>query len=366
MSIHSIQEIDQNFAAATEIPSDVTYYDVFSLPFHVDGLYDPCGIRKFCRLPLDFIGCCNEGVQQLAWHTAGGRIRFATDSPWVAVAVQLRGVVHMAHMPNTGHSSVDVYAGPRGAHAGEQKFRGTIFCAKPQLSYTGLCSLGGSTVPQEVTLNLPLYNGVEKLYIGIQKDASLWEPAPYRIEKPVLFYGSSITQGGCASRPGNNYVNHLSRWLDFNFTCLGFSGAAKGEQSMAEYIASLDLSAFVLDYDHNAYDEPGEPVGTALRKTHAPFYETVRKAQPDLPIIVISRPNFTGSIEDCVRRDIVLETYLRARENGDDKIWFVDGETLFQDCDRDACTVDGCHPNDLGFYRMAETVRPKLAAALGL
>jgi lysophospholipase L1-like esterase len=133
---------------------------------------------------------------------------------------------------------------------------------------------------------------------------------------------------------------------------------------MAEYISGLDMKAFVLDYDHNA------PSVEHLQETHYPFYEIIRKAQPDLPILMLSKPDFDGRYTEYgfemnrKRRAVIEETLRRALENGDQKIRFIDGETFFGDSDRDSCTVDGCHPNDLGFFRMAEKVIPVLKEML--
>ena len=369
MEPRSLQEIDSNFANSAAVPKDSIFYDVLTSPFHIDGFYDPYSIKKFCRLPPEFLPACNQGVQELAWHTAGGRVRFATDSPWIAVAVQLRRVVHMSHMPCTGHSGIDLYGGPAGTNVGEQEFCHTFFPPDPLLpngaQYNGIYHfLENRSIMREITLHLPLYNGLEKLYVGVQAGAVIQAPIRYRLEKPVLFYGSSITQGGCASRPGNSYINYLSRWLNFNYICLGFSGSAKGEQNMAQYIASLDLSAVIMDYDHNAYDTNG-PDGTNLAATHYPFYQILRQKHPDMPILMISKPDYDSNpVSGRVRRDIILKSYLRGRENGDNQLWFIDGQSLFQARDRGSCTVDGTHPNDLGFYRMAETIYPYLKEAL--
>ena len=133
---------------------------------------------------------------------------------------------------------------------------------------------------------------------------------------------------------------------------MGFSGNGKGEPIMAEYIASLEMSAFVLDYDYNA------PTVEHLAATHRPFYETVRKAQPELPIVLVSRPprgNFAQEQHEQ-RREVIRETWRAAVENGDKKVWFVDGQTLFGDADIYDCTMDGVHPNDLGFFSMASAV----------
>ena len=145
-----------------------------------------------------------------------------------------------------------------------------------------------------------------------------------RIDRPLVFYGSSITQGGCASRPGNNYMNHACRWLDADFINLGFSGSAKGELCVADYIASLELSAFVMDYDHNAKSVK------QLKETHEKFFKTIRAAQPNLPIIVVSGPR-DGSYEPYrQRRDIIKRTYDHAVAAGDKNVYFVltNGQTI--------------------------------------
>ena len=209
---------------------------------------------------------------------------------------------------------------------------------------------------------LPLYNGITKMEIGIEDNAEIAE-APEQKFKPVCFYGSSITQGGCACTPGNNYTAMLARWLDFPQRNLGFSGSGRGEEIVARYISMLDLAAFVMDYDHNA------PSIEHLENTHKRFFEIIREAQPELPIIFVSKPDFDPSPKvNADRRAVIYKTYSEAVAAGDKKVWFVDGETMFGPYeklnDRRACTVDGCHPNDLGFYRMADTIYPVLKEAL--
>ena len=362
-----ITEIDPNFKTSV-IPYDNTvWYDAMDERFSLHGLYDPRGTGRYMRLPLAFSAepLVNDGVKTLMFHTAGGRIRFATDSPYVAVAMELPGVGHMAHMPLTGSSGADIYFAPEGS--ADMVCRKTIFPAiengVPQTAFSG-CGDNPVSGCAEVTIHLPLYNAVTRVYIGLAQGACIKPPRAFSVEKPVLFYGSSITQGGCASRPGNNYMNHVCRWLDADFINLGFSGSAKGELCVADYIASLDLSAFVMDYDHNAPDPEH------LARTHYPFYRRVREAHPELPIVFISAPfPFPASYIDhpyrfAERHDIILRSYLRGVDEGDKRLFFLDGMTLYADRDQDACTVDGCHPNDLGFYRFAQAVYPVLRKAL--
>ena len=207
---------------------------------------------------------------------------------------------------------------------------------------------------RQFTIWLPLYGGVESLEVGIEKGAKILAPMPHKIKKPVLFYGSSITQGGCASRPANAYTTMLCRELDAEQINLGFSGNAKGEIEIARDIASLNLAAFVFDYDYNA------PTPEHLEKTHEPFFLEIRKKHPNLPIIILSRcSNMTDR-----RRDIVKQTYLNAVARGDKNVSFIDGAELFGTTDKKYPTVDGCHPNDLGFYLMFQRILPTLKETL--
>ena len=204
------------------------------------------------------------------------------------------------------------------------------------------------TKMRELTLNMPLYSGVKKVYIGLAETAKTEKCAPYTYDKPVVYYGSSITQGGCASRPGNSYQAMISRRFDCDHINLGFSGSAKGETVIAEYIAGLDMSIFVYDYDHNA------PTVEHLAATHKPMFDIIRKANPDLPIIMVSRPNDRDNIEDMNRRfEVIKATYDAAVSSGDRNVYIIDGSHLMDGIADGDATVDGSHPNDLGFYCMA-------------
>lgn len=119
---------------------------------------------------------------------------------------------------------------------------------------------------------------------------------------------------------------------------------------MAEYLAQIPCSVFVCDYDHNA------PSAAHLRNTHEPLYRVFRAAQPTTPIVFVTKPDFHPGTEDEKRRAIIRATYEKAVAEGDRAVYFIDGETLFEGDWRDSCTVDGCHPNDLGFSRMATVI----------
>ena len=154
------------------------------------------------------------------------------------------------------------------------------------------------------------------------------------------------------------YTSMVCRRLNADYSNFGFGGSAKGEATMAEYLASLDMCCFVLDYDYNA------PNPEHLRATHYPFYKTIRDAHPDLPILMMTRPSFhtydsRGNLrteESADRRDVVIDTFRAARAAGDERVWYIDGESFFSGPDETECTVDTVHPTDLGMMKMADNV----------
>lgn len=209
------------------------------------------------------------------------------------------------------------------------------------------------------TLFLPMYRGVRDLQIGIPRDAILSSPAAYTHQAPIVFYGSSITQGACASAPVNAYTNQISIQLHADIRNLGFSGSARGEPAMARYIASLSMSMLCMDYDHNA------PTPAYLSATHKPFFRIVRERRPELPILLLSRPGSGRNSSDTDERfEIIRATYEEARNRGDQNVYLLDGRRFFDGSMREACTIDGIHPNDLGFSRMTDAILPVIQHAL--
>ncbi|MDE7261757.1 MAG: SGNH/GDSL hydrolase family protein, partial [Oscillospiraceae bacterium] len=285
-------------------------------------------------------------------HTAGGRVRFRTDSEYLVLRAILADCAWMGHMAFLGSCGFAVYV----ERDGVPVFYKSLIplaegSAEARSRIEGVIRFPDRR-PRDITVYLPLYSGVEDLWFGLQADASLEEGGRYRYEVPVLYYGSSITQGGCASRPGNSYEGFISRRLDCDYINLGFSGNGKAETAMAEYLAELDASVFVMDYDHNA------PDAAYLEQTHERLYRIYRAKNPAVPVIMVSRPDFGNDPHSAGRRSVILRTYENARKQGDQNVYFIDGEQLFQRNDPAGsdCTVDGCHPNDLGFFRMAEKI----------
>ncbi len=343
-----IETVDGNFAAKMYNEDGIFFFDVSREPFTVHGLLRDEG--GYYRLPYDVASAANEGVKFLNQHTAGGRVRFRTDACRIVLRAHLRSVTRMPHFSLTGSAGFDLYSGG--------VYRGTFIPpADFDSDYSSELTLPDEGM-REITIHFPLYSGVTLLELGFPAGCSVEKAADYAVKEPVVYYGSSITQGGCASRPGNSYQNILSRLLSCEQINLGFSGSAKGEKCMADYIAGLSMSAFVMDYDHNAPD----PVH--LEKTHEPFFKAVREKHPDLPVFILSRPQPNPNEEELIRRDTVRKTFENALANGDKNVYFIDGTQIMNVFGGDSGTVDNAHPNDLGFYCMAAALEPGLRAAL--
>lgn len=349
-----ISEIDSNFKIEAKLSErDISWHGAKESIFEKYGLADTD--NGYLRMPRDIAQTVSDGVAALCDNTAGVRVRFATDSPYIAIKAVLGTFCRFPHMPLSGSSGFDLYKESNGLFGfvgtyvppidGDGDFEGIL--------YTG--NTFGKTV--NYILNFPLYNPVEELYIGLKEASVVEAPDKYINRKPIVFYGSSITQGGCASHPGNCYQNFLSRALNMDYTCLGFSGSAKAEKEIAEYMAELDMLAFVSDYDHNAPDTEH------LKKTHFELYRIIREKNPELPYIMISHPDKAPS-DPTVRRKIIMESYIKALASGDKNVYYIDGDSLFAGNEYDTCTVEGCHPNDLGFYRMAQGMLPVLKEIL--
>ena len=324
---------------------DIVWYNALENPVKIYG-----AAKDFHRLPADF-----SILEGFKWNSAGVRARFCTNSPFVAIRACYNGDYSPTIMAPSAIMGFDLYKRER--DGGESFVGGFRPPNNSDFGYEGLVSTCGENC---YTLNLPLFRSVTQLYIGVQRGSSFSAPEEYnRLGKPVVFYGSSITHGASASRPGNTYPAMISQKLGLDHINLGFSGNAKGEKEIAEYISRLKMCAFVLDYHHNAYDLKH------LYETHYNFYKTVRLKNPFIPIIMVTAPSVTPDdpwISGGVK--IIQETYRRAKEEGDKYVYFVDGCRLYDGDFKNSCTVDGCHPNDLGFYRMASVIGKTLAAAL--
>ena len=354
-----LEELDPNLSVKCEITeSDIVWFSVRNHPFQILGVFydEACGC--YLRMPKEIAKEVSKGVEELNAHTSGGRVRFQTNSKFIGIYAIMENEALMPHITLAGQSGFDLY---RKTQNDPQEIYECTFMPPGGMKHGYSSSRVTDGALADYTINFPLYDGVKELYVALKKDAILAEASPYRHCLPVVYYGSSITHGGCASRPGNSYPAILSRKLQTDYLNLGFSGGAKAESAMVEYLAGLKMSVFVCDYDHNTPDL------AHLMATHLPLYRKIRQAQPELPILFISAPSIMKRPEEFMpRREVIRKTYETAVAEGDTRVAYIDGATLMAGDAWDSCTVDGTHPNDLGFYRMALRIQEELEKLLDM
>ena len=308
------------------------------------------------RLPARLQATFRPPVWSLAQHASGARIRFRTDSTRLAVSASNPDTSTMHHMTTVGQSGLDLYVdGTYRASAWPDK-QGRI-----QRDWT----LGPNRVPREITLYLPLYNGIAFQSLQLDDHARVDAPSPFARPGPVVFYGSSITQGGCAENPGLSFPAILGRRLNLDFINLGFSGNGMGEPALATAISEIKPSAIVLDHWAN-------PAPEDYRRSLPPFLDILRQAHPSVPILVTSPfwyPAEAASHDSHdlqqSKRQIARDFVSQRRKAGDRNLHFVDGLAMIAP-HRSHGLVDGVHPNSLGFEWCADGLEPHLRRVLGL
>ncbi len=330
-------------------PDDTTrWYDCKDLVVEGKGWTDTKSF--YDRLPAKAEGKVPPSVWGLSHDSAGLCVPFSSDAPSIQVrwTVLKEGSLSMPHMPATGVSGVDLYSQDP---SGRWQF---VANGRP----TAAANTAGFSPPagQPCLLYLPLYNGVTSVEIGVPKGSTLSSPDPLtsRQRKPIVIYGTSITQGGCASRPGMAFPAIVGRQLNTPVINLGFSGSGKAEPELAELLAELDPSVYVLDC---LWNMSPDLVSTRIE----PFVKTLRAARPDTPILLA---------EDCSVRNVcptekgtILRTiYEKLTAEGVKNLHFVSSEGMLGD-DTEG-TVDGCHPNDLGMMRQAEVFSKAISPLL--
>ncbi len=319
--------------------------------FEIEGRGWTNTASPYHRLPSDAKDRVPESVWGLARHSAGLAVRFETTADRVQVRWTLADAsLAMPHMPATGVGGVDLYQ--RGAG---QKWT-FVQNGRPVGRENNLAGfdLGASTNAHECLLYLPLYNGVEKLEIGIEPGAEI-RPAQARranLQRPVVFYGTSIVQGGCASRPGLAHVAILGRMLDRPVVNLGFSGAGRMEPGVVGMLAELDPAAFVIDCVWNITDlEPAE-----VERRVVSLVKTLRAARPRVPIVLVAQSNIRPERHPTPGSMAQEKAAKVLRDAGDFRLAWIDGAMLLG-TDGEG-TVDGVHPNDLGMMRQAQAMFP--------
>jgi hypothetical protein len=351
----AIDKLDPNLATVS-LRDDLRWYDSRHLTLEGKGFAEVPG--PYDRLPVRAEGVVPEAVWSISGLSAGLCLHFVTDADRIGARWTLkRENLSMDHMAATGVSGLALYT--RTAEGGWR----WLGVGRPTRFPTNEVELVGG-LPEgtrEYLLYLPLYNGVTDLNLGLPPSAMLGR-APMRLHRPVVFYGTSIVQGGCASRPGMAYPAILGRCFDVPTINLGFSGNGKMEPEVGAFVAAIDASVFVLDCLPN--------VGAAqVSERTEPLVRLLRTAHPETPIILVENITYQNAYLLAARNTRSVDSnraYRKAYENlvadGVDRLYYVPGEALLGD-DGEA-TVDGTHATDVGFLRMAEVLRPVLARAL--
>lgn len=349
-----VEKLDPNFAVV-EPGADIQWYDALQLGLEGQGWAE--NGRPYDRLPARAEGVVPSAVWSLSHHSAGLAVRFLSDSPEISARWSvLSENLAMPHMPATGVSGLDLYAkdGDRWRWLAQ---------GRPSQQKDNLAKLVGNAPAgmHEYMIYLPLYNGTDKLEIGVKVGATLAK-APARTDaRPIVFYGTSITHGGCASRPGMSYPAIVGQRLDRAHINLGFSGNGKMEPEMATLIAELDASVFVLDCLPNMTPE-------LVAERVAPTVKTLRAAHPDTPIVLVENIIYQSSWfyeadGGHVAKNVELKkAYESLLADGVQGLTYVPCDNLLGS--DGLGTVDGTHPTDLGFFRQADVLAPVIKALL--
>ncbi len=337
--------------------AEIVWHDVSTWGVEGQGWAETELKARYDRLPAKAEGTVRPPVWSLSRHSAGLSFRFNTDATTLWIRHKVGGAnLGMPHMPATGVSGVDLYA----LDGGTWKW---VEVSRPKEAETTHTVGGIDPGLRTWMAYLPLYNSTEKIEIGVPKGAAFQPVAP-RKEKPIVFYGTSITHGASASRPGMPHPAILGRRLGLPVVNLGFSGNGKMEPEVGALLAEIDAAVYVIDCLPNMVEaEVAERAEALVRQ--------LRETRPDTPIILVEDRTYGNSWIMKSKRErhagsraAFVRAYDALVSSGVKGLRYVEGDPLLGE-DMEG-TTDGSHPNDLGFMRQADALEPVLRKALGL
>ena len=334
-----------------------TWHDITTWGVEGRILPDQERARWFDRLPASAEGKVTDAVWNLSRDSAGMMVRFETDATDLQIHYKLKDAgLAMPHMPATGVSGVDLYARDSD---GKWKWVAVTKPSSQEMNTTWINGLAPGY--REYAAYLPLYNGIEFLKIGVPADAKFKGLAPR--DNPIVFYGTSITHGACASRPGMVHTAILGRWFDHPVANLGFSGNGKMHEEVADYLVQVDAAVYVIDCLPNMNAE-------MVENRTVPLVKQLRAAKPETPIVLVEDRRNTNdwilpgrSKHHTANHAALKAAYKQLTDAGVKNLYYIEGDTLYGD-DTEGAT-DASHASDLGFMRQAEAFRPVLEEALG-
>jgi hypothetical protein len=349
-------ELDPALAVNQAAADGLAWHDVTQ--WGVEGRILPAQerLRWFDRLPSDAEKTVTSNVWNLSRDSSGMMVRFKTDATAIHVHYKLLdGNLAMPHMPATGVSGVDLYARDE---AGKWRWVQVTKPAKQEVKAEIIRGLAPGY--REYAAYLPLYNGVDSMSIGVEEGSKFEGLAPR--DKPIVFYGTSITHGACASRPGIVHTAILGRRFDMPVVNLGFSGNGKMDQAVGEFLVQVDAAMFVIDCLPNMGPEQ-------VTEKCVPLVKQIRAVQPRTPIVLVEDRRFTNDWILPAKNKFHTENhaaltaaYEKLQKAGIENLFYIHGDTLYGD-DSEGAT-DASHASDLGFMRQADAFEPILRKAL--
>jgi hypothetical protein len=326
--------------------------------FTVDGLWwlkENKG--EFWRLPgrADAMDSIQREVRNYAKHPTGARVRFKTDSTKLSLRVDHGGdkLMFFEGASVKARAGIELYEGP----PDRMVFRAL---SSPRLGtepYVVNFSLGNPGQMREWTLYLPMYAKLSRLDVALDPKARVEPPTPYALPKPIVFYGPSFIQGGCASRPSMNLPALVGRKLALDIVNLGFFADGCCEPEMGNLVAEIDAACFVVG--------PLPPWPERVTKNYPKFVARLRQCWPDRPILLMTRFHTVGRDKPHEVDSLVREVYEKMRAAGDRNVHYFDPFVLYRDGSIHP-TGDGIHPSDLGYSIIADALAPQMAKILGV
>lgn len=352
-----VSKLDPAMGVNKAAAENVEWHDV--IKWGVEGriLPDQERLRWFDRLPASAQKTVTPAVWSLSRDSAGMMVRFKTDATSIHAHYKLaKPVLGLPHMPATGVSGLDLYARDSD---GKWKWVQVTKPATQEVRAEIIKDLAPGE--REYAAYLPLYNGIESLEIGVPKGAKFEGLAPR--EKPIVFYGTSITHGACASRPGMVHTGILGRRFDMPVVNLGFSGNGRMDKAVGDFLVQVDAAVYVIDCLPNM-------APANVTEKCAPLVKQLRAAKPETPIILVEDRRFTNSWITPGKAKFHDENHAALRsayeslqKEGIKGLFYIEGDHLYGD-DAEGAT-DASHASDLGFMRQADVMEPVIRKALG-
>ena len=338
--------------------STITYHGRQHFLIEGTAISDSLKESPYDRLPISYKEKVREPIWDLSKASAGITVRFHSNSTSINLKWTVLNDLDMSHMAATGIKGIDLYTKynnkwryvtTAGALVGLKTYQNKSIPADSINEY----ELIKNMTPEfrEYKLFLPLYDGVTKLEVGIDSAASIEKATPSS-EKPIVFYGTSITQGGCASRPGMAHTNIISRKLDVDCINYGFSGNGRMETPIVELISEIDARFYVIECLQNMDSEQ-------VKERVKPLVDIIRTNHPHTPIVLVENMMYTMAFLNQTLETRLIEEntalkneYDKIIKSGTPNIFYIKDNKEFL-VDNEG-TVDGVHLTDLGFKRYAD------------